>query len=182
MIDVFLIQEFIKRARKRMKAGDIRAYHEIGTHYYNGGAGLAQNWGEAIKLFTKAVELGNDVASHYQLGVMHWSGQHVNRDFQKALKHFTIAANGGHPIARYGLAAYEIDINGGNFVRAMKHYLIAAKMGHNESLNKIKEGYQTGIVSKDDYLSALRAHQCAGDERKSKQRDEAVRQKYLMGT
>ncbi|KAL7528930.1 hypothetical protein ACHAXR_002703 [Thalassiosira sp. AJA248-18] len=170
-------EEFVQRARKRMKAGDIRAHHEIGCHYYSGTAGLVRDLGEAFTLFSKAAELG-DIASHYQLGVMYWNGQHVNRDIKKAAHHLTIAAIGGHPDARC-----EIGINNNRdfAARAMKHFVIAAKMGHVESLNQLKLGYKKGLVLKEDFSSALRAYQDALESRKSKQRDEALSHKYQLG-
>ena len=55
----------------------------------------------------------------------------------------------------------------------MKHYIIAAKLGDDKSLDKVKLGFQMGLVSKDDYEAALRGHQAAVDATKSAQRDAA---------
>ena len=41
-------------------------------------------------------------------------------------------------------------------------------------LDAIRNGFMVGIVSKDDYEKALRAHKEATDEMKSDQRDAAV--------
>jgi hypothetical protein len=40
-------------------------------------------------------------------------------------------------------------------------------------LDKVKQGFARGLVSKEDYASALRGHQAAVDATKSTQRDEA---------
>ena len=56
----------------------------------------------------------------------------------------------------------------------MKHFIIAAKLGHDGSLEALKEVYEAGAVSKEDFASALRAHQAAVDATKSPQREAAV--------
>ena len=55
----------------------------------------------------------------------------------------------------------------------MKHYILAAKAGHKKSLDKVKDGYKSGIVTKDEYANALRAYQQQQDEMKSEERDKA---------
>jgi hypothetical protein len=51
--------------------------------------------------------------------------------------------------------------------------IIAAKLGYDDALNKLKEYFAKGFVSKEDYASALRGHQVAVDATKSEQRDAA---------
>ncbi len=74
-------------------------------------------------------------------------------------------------MARNNLGAYE-GINGRND-RAMKHFIIAANLGNDDSLENVKKGFEEGIVSKEGFEEALRGHQAAVDETKSKQRDAA---------
>ena len=57
--------------------------------------------------------------------------------------------------------------------RATKHWIIAAKLGHDASLNDLKDGFRRGLVSKDVFAAALRAHQAAVDAIKSPQREAA---------
>jgi hypothetical protein len=45
--------------------------------------------------------------------------------------------------------------------RAFKHFIIAAKLGCDGALDKVKEGFAEGYVSKEDYAAALRGHQAA---------------------
>ena len=75
----------------------------------------------------------------------------------------------GNNIARYKLACYEFDY--GNIKRAMKHFMISAKCGHDKSLERVKKGFMSGDVTKDDFERALRCHQASHDETKSEQRD-----------
>ena len=85
------------------------------------------------------------------------------RDIEKAIYHYEIAAMGGNERARFWLGKYEWIM--GNTSRSMKHFMIAAKCGHNKSLKMVELGYRQGQVTKDDYASALRAHQRSRDER-----------------
>ena len=63
----------------------------------------------------------------------------------------------------------------GKMDRAIKHWIIAAKLGHDDSLQRLKNGFQMGTVSKDVFAAALRAHKAAVDAMKSPQREEAER-------
>ena len=75
----------------------------------------------------------------------------------------------GHPDARFNLGAHEG--NSGRIHRASKHFAIAAKLGDNGALEKVKEHFLKGFVSKEDYETALRGHQAAVDATKSEQRE-----------
>ena len=46
-------------------------------------------------------------------------------------------------------------------------------MGHDESLEVLKNAYRAGLVSKEDFAAALRAHQAAIDATKSPLREKA---------
>jgi TPR repeat protein len=111
---------------------------------------------------------------------MYHDGEGVERDEKKMLYHWEEAAIGGHPDARYNLACYE-RING-RIDRAVKHLMIAAKLGHDVTLENLRRGYAIGFVSKEDFATALRAHQAATDATKSLQREkaeEAIKKGYL---
>jgi TPR repeat protein len=98
-------------------------------------------------------------------------GKELRRTKKKEVYHLEEAAIGGHPDARYNLACYEV--RNGRTDRATKHLIIAAKLGHDLALDKVKEGFAKGFLSKEDYEAALRGHQAALDATKSKQREEA---------
>eukprot|EP00984_Skeletonema_dohrnii_P001170 scaffold359_cov83-Skeletonema_dohrnii-CCMP3373.AAC.1 len=55
----------------------------------------------------------------------------------------------------------------------MKHWVIAAALGHDGSLDALKDSYEDGLVSKEDFAAALRAHQAAIEATKSPQREAA---------
>ena len=62
----------------------------------------------------------------------------------------------------------------GNEHRAMKHFIIAARAGFKLSLDRVREGYMNGTVTKDEYANTLRAYQNMQDEMKSEDRDKAA--------
>ena len=59
----------------------------------------------------------------------------------------------------------------GKIERAVKHFTIAANLGHDGSLEALKQCYKDGIVSKDDFAAALRAHHAAVKATKSPERE-----------
>jgi hypothetical protein len=62
----------------------------------------------------------------------------------------------------------------------VKHFIIAVKLGVDRSLVMVKDGFMRGLISKEDYASALRGHRAAVDATKSPQREaaEEARQKF----
>ena len=52
--------------------------------------------------------------------------------------------------------------------------MIAANLGWDESIQELKECCKDGLVSKNDFAAALRAHHAAVNETKSPQREIAA--------
>ena len=150
---------------KRAEANDPVALKEAGSKRFEEG----DNKG-ALEYWTKAAELG-DLEAHYQLSCSYKIGAGVEKDEGKYIHHLEQAAIGGHLPARHNLGSFEG--GNGNFKRAVKHWIIAANQGYDNSLATLKKFYGRGIVSKDDFAAALRAHQAAVDATKSPQREEA---------
>ncbi len=150
---------------ERVKANDPNAICQMGGRCRDEG-----DYEGAFAYFTKAADLGH-INAHYNLSVAYHLGRGVEKDKKKEVYHMEEAAIGGHFNARYNLGANEW--NSGRDERAMKHYVIAANLGHDNGLERVKQGFVDGIVNKEDYEAALRGHQAAVDETKSKQREEA---------
>jgi TPR repeat protein len=125
------------------------------------------NYKSALEYWTKAAGLG-DIKAHYQLAVLYSEGKGVEKDKKKQLHHLEEAAIGGNPRARHHLGC--VELKNGRGERAIKHFIIAAKLGFDPSLETLKDAYMKGCVSKEDFASALRAHQPAVDATKSSQR------------
>ena len=158
-------EEADQNTMKRVKANDPIALSHLGNECHCEG-----DYGGAIHYWTKAAGLG-DINAHHNLAGMYHEGRGVEKDKKKQIYHLEEAAIGGHPDARWNLGVYEnknlrID-------RATKHFIIAAKLGLDKGLQKVKDGFALGIVSKEDYEAALRGHQAAVDATKSEQRDAA---------
>ena len=79
---------------------------------------------------------------------------------------------GGDVAARYNLGLDEEDV--GNMDRAFRHLMIAVGGGHALSLERIKDLYSKGHVTKEDYTEALQLYQTCLSEIKSPQRDKAA--------
>jgi len=124
----------------------------------------------AFEYLTKAAELG-DAGAHDVLALMYDEGKDVEKDEKKEVYHLEKAAIGGNPRARHNLGCHESERC--RYERAVKHWIIAANLGHEGSMQNVKEAYRGGLVSKEDFDSALRVHQAAIDATKSPQRDEA---------
>ena len=154
-----------KRVMKRVKANDPAALCFEGKNRYN-----IEDYGSALKYLTKAAELG-DVVGHYELSYMYNKGDGVEMDKEKMVYHLEEAAIGGHPRARYILAAVEEEI--GNAERAVKHLIIAANLGFKESMKALWTHYSWGNITKEDLDATLRTHHAALDAMKSSQREEA---------
>ena len=155
----------IQNYMERTKANDPLALYRMGTGCYEEG-----DYEGAFEYWTKAAALG-DMDAHHNLSCMYSEGIGVEKDLKKKIYHLEIAAIGGHPGARYNLATHEG--SNGRYDRAYRHLIIAANLGYDDALDKVKEGFTLGLVSKEDYESALRGHQAAVNATKSQQREEA---------
>ena len=124
---------------------------------------------KAFKYWARAAELGDAIA-HYYLSVSYREGKGVEKDEKKGRYHLEEAAIAGHPGARYNLAVNEV-----TFERALKHLIIAVNLGCDRSIQMLKECYKDGLVSKEGFAAALRAHQAAADATKSSQREVAAK-------
>lgn len=159
------VAEVDQSLMKRAEANDPLALMSVGGLRFRSG-----DYATAIEYWEKAASLG-DIESHFHLSCMYEEERGVEKDTRKYIHHAEQAAIGGHPIARQKLAAWELKKE--NLKRAAKHTIIAANLGDDKAIQALKVFYAGGLVSKDDFAAALRAHQAAVDAMKSPQRDAA---------
>eukprot|EP00984_Skeletonema_dohrnii_P016255 scaffold7175_cov70-Skeletonema_dohrnii-CCMP3373.AAC.2 len=159
-------EEGNRNLMKRVEVNDPAAIRHMGGKRYGEG-----DYDGAFEYWTKAAGLGN-AHSHYQLSVMYREGKDIEKDEKKEVYHLEKAAIGGDIFARSNLAAFEW--NNGRHDRALQHWIIAAKLGDENSVDTLKDAYRKGYVRKEDFASALRAHQAAVNATKSPQREEAA--------
>ena len=148
---------------KRVEANDPVALCELAKEYAKN-----RDCDGAFKYLTKAAELG-DAEAHYGLSIMYRDGEDVEKDKKMERYHLEEAAIQGHPSARNNLGCYDLDND--KIERAVKHFTIAARLGHDRSIQALKECYRAGVISKDDFAAALRAHHAAVNATKSPQRE-----------
>ena len=164
-------EELIIRLMKRIEVNDAQAIYNLGCGYDQGTYGCPKNHDKALELWHRAGELGY-MKAYNNIGNSYYNGRRVEKDEKKAIYYWELAAMGGHVTARYNLGVEEY--RAGNMDRALKHWTIAAEGGHKKSLISVKQLYALGHATKDDYGTALRAHQSYLDEIRSVQRDEAA--------
>ena len=97
----------------------------------------------------------------------------VTKDEEKGKYHLEEAAIGGYPDARHNPACSEGEK--GRTDRAVKHLIITANLGYDKSIQALKERYEDGEVSREDFAAALRVHQAAVDAMESPQREAAAK-------
>ncbi|KAK1741605.1 zf-MYND and TPR domain-containing protein [Skeletonema marinoi] len=154
-----------KAFMKRVEANDPAAQREFGNRRLSEGDHVS-----ALECWTKAAELG-DLVAHFELQCFYRDGKGVEKDMKKVIYHAEQAAIGGHPMARYNLGGIEWE--NGRKHRAVKHWIIAANLGDDEALGVLRECYDGGFISKEDFSATLRTHQAALDATKSPQREAA---------
>ena len=106
------------------------------------------------------------------------NGRGVNIDKKKGKYYFELAAMNGDIEARVRL--FMIEGKAGNQDRAMKHIIMAARAGDKEALEKVKEGFMKGIISKEEYGSSLRAYHKRTEEAKSVEREKAAKEQKMV--
>eukprot|EP00984_Skeletonema_dohrnii_P029170 scaffold19562_cov128-Skeletonema_dohrnii-CCMP3373.AAC.2 len=158
-------KELEANALKRIAANDPVAMTQLGFTRENEG-----DYDSAFGLWTNAAELGDAIA-HWALSIAYAKGQGVEADQTKKMYHLEEAAIAGHPQSRHNLGCYAM--RSGKYDRGVKHWIICANLGHDEAIKVLKECYKGGVVSKEEFAAALRAHQAAVDATKSPQREEA---------
>jgi hypothetical protein len=158
-------EEMDANSKRRIEANDPVAINELAKVKCHEG-----DYSTAFEYCVKAAELG-DIEAHYELSVLYREGQGVERDKKKELYHLEEAAIGWHAMARFNIGCYEQDND--RTERAVKHFIIAAHLGDNAAVEVLHGGYAAGIVRKEDFAAALRAHQAAVDATKSPQREAA---------
>ena len=167
--------QVVPMIQKRVDAGDPVAMSDLGNIYRSGQFGLEKDVTRAVDLYERAAELGVKEA-HLRLGLLYGhvygSGEDVEKDMAKAIRHYEAAAVKGDVTARHNLGFEEY--KDGIYDLALQHWMIAAKMGCQHSLHKIKLMFMEGLATKADYAEALREHQSAVEEMRSPDREEAL--------
>ena len=171
-------EEHNLRMTRLVEKDNADAICRLADDYKDGTNGNTQSWAKARELWQRAGELGN-ARAYYNLGIFYNDmAIGMERDEKKAKHYFELAAMMGSLDARYNLANSEART--GNYHRASKHYAIAARAGDKDALERVKELFLDGYITKDGYEIALRAYQSRQYEMKSDMRDKAARFKAAL--
>jgi len=98
--------EVIARCKERIKAGDANAAMMLGCQYNNPNSSLRQDSRKAMDLWLKAAALGSAQA-HYLVGNTYMNEKGINRNMDKVVTHYRLAAIGGREKARHNLGCLE---------------------------------------------------------------------------
>ena len=162
-------KEALQMCMKRVEMNDADAFYYLGCGYRAGNYGLLKSESRGNEQWKKGAQLGSNEC-RVGLGL---KCMFKDDDTEKAHHYLGLAAIEGSASARYYLG--ELELKNKNFKRALMHFMIGAKAGHDESLERIREGFMaTSGMTKDDYATALRAHQKAKDAMRSAQRKKAT--------
>ena len=156
--------------QKRVNKGDAAAICLLGNQYCCGQLGLTRDVPRAMELWTEAADLGS-IGAHYNVGNVYCTGDGVEVDKPRGIRHFQHAVMQGHVESRHNLGGAEYQA--GNYKLAVQHWMISAKMGDQYSLNNIKLLFAEGHATKAQYAEALLGYRDAVEEMKSPQREEA---------
>ena len=153
-----------------MNKGNSEAFNHLAVFYAEGINGMPQDRQKANELYLKAGELGC-ADGYFNLGMSYDQGRGVGVDMKKAKHYFELAAMNGHVQARYNIGCLEGEA--GNDHRALKHFILAARAGFEMSLDMVKRGFMTGMLTQDEYANILRAYHERQKEMKNDVRDKA---------
>jgi TPR repeat protein len=130
-------------------------------HYY--GFYVKQDYKKSVEMYYKAIALDDSILGHYNIAYMYGRhGQDVNKDKDNdmAIKHYTIAANGGCVRSQYNLG---IIYSATNIHKATEWYEMAAVSKSLNALHKLAELYIN-----TDVMKALRYYKLAIERKDEK--------------
>jgi len=123
------------------------ATHYVGAMYY-AGLGVDKNLNLAIELFTDAAN-NNMPDSHYNLGLLYYNGEGVERSFEKAEYHMLAIADKDSR-AQFSLA--QMYREQGKGAEAFELYMKAALGGNEQAPNEIAYYYFSGEAGVEQSL------------------------------
>jgi TPR repeat protein len=153
-----------KACRARAEQGDAKAESDLASMYYHG-KGVPQDYGEALRWYSKAANQGNAKAE-YALGFMYSQGQGVPRDYVEAVAWYRKAAEQGDRKAQDGIASRFYQGQGvpQDYREAVRWYHKAADQGDAVAEDGLGFMYYRGLGVPQDYTEAARWYRSAADQ------------------
>jgi TPR repeat protein len=116
--------------RESEAAGSCFGQFVVGWCHYFGCGGVAQDYAEAVRLYSLAAAQGH-ASAQVNLGTMFYNGQGVAQDYAEAVRLYRLAAAQGYADAQYGLG-YMFENGTGvaqDAAEAIRWYRLAAEQG-----------------------------------------------------
>ena len=156
--------EYGKEIMRAAEQGDSEAQCNLGNMYY-WGAGVEQDYEEAVKWYRKAVEQSNNEAQR-NLGFMYEYGYGVMKDNNQAIIWYVKAAEQGNSdaqcrlgdIYQYGRGVLP------SYKYAMKWYRKAAEQGNSDAQCRLGDIYQYGRGVLPSYKYAMKWYRKAAEQ------------------
>ncbi len=132
---------------------------------YQRGAGVPQDYAEALKWYRKAAEQGNDAAEN-NLGALYEYGNGVEKDLGEAIKWFQKAAGQGSAEAEFNIGTlYETGAGvTKDDAQAIKWYRKAAEQGHAKAQFNLGAAYHNGNGATQDDAEAMKWYRKASEQ------------------
>lgn len=118
-------------------------HNELGSIYFRGGKGVAQDIPKALTHFKQAYAKGS-AKSALDLSYIYTKGTYgVPVDYKKAVEYAGFAAKQGVPGGHFNMYVYNLDGMGvpRNYAKAANHLLNAISLGDQSSLDRFKGTY-----------------------------------------
>jgi hypothetical protein len=148
--------------RESEAAGSCFGQFVVGLCYNNGYGGVAQDYAEAVRLYSLAAAQGHAVAQN-NLGWMFNIGQGVAQDYAEAVRLYRLAAAQGNAIAQTNLG-WMFNIGQGvaqDYAEAVRLYRLAAAQGHDYAQTNLGWMIQNGHGVAQDRAEAIRFYRLA---------------------
>ena len=140
--------------REHAAAGNAQAQFALGNRYFSG-AGVPQDYGQALLWFMKSADQGFAPAQN-QLGYMYQHKFGVPRDYKRAVAYYRSAAKQGYALGQYNVGGMFEDGVGvkRDYKQALDWYRKAAEQNLPQAEKQVGYFYQCGYGVKQDYAQA----------------------------
>ena len=167
-------EEYFRQLQSRCLQNDHEAFTIMGGFYRTGMNGVPKDDLKALDCYIRAVELGSDEACTFIGRCCYAEGNGVSVDKKRAALFERMGAARGSITARHNIGTFEY--KSGNHEIGIRHWKISAEAGDQESLDALKEIYNTEkpgkeFISKECMDGLYRVCHDAQEEVKSEERE-----------
>jgi len=166
IVDQIPLQKQIKLTKKAAEHGHLSSQSMLGLWYHHGYQGLTQDMKEAVKWYRMAAEQG-DYEVQYNLALMYYNGEGIEKNNKEAVKWFRKAAENGLEDAQFDLGILYYRGNGGllqDKKKAAKWFEKTAELGHSLGQYNLAQMYNNGEGIEKDNKEAVKWYRMAAEQ------------------